>query len=80
MKLGRLRARKIGRRTIIPADNAESWFHRLPHMKTTNRQGAGVMTATSTAINGADILSDPLDEVVENITAGADIDSGLDRP
>lgn len=34
------------------------------------------MTATSTAINGAEYLSDPLDEVVENITAGADIDSG----
>lgn len=41
LKLGRLRARKIGRRTIIPADDAESWLHGLPHMKTTNRQGGG---------------------------------------
>ena len=36
LKLGRLRARKIGRRTIITADDAEGWLQRLPPMKTTN--------------------------------------------
>jgi excisionase family DNA binding protein len=30
LKLGRLRARKIGRRTIITEDDAEDWLHRLP--------------------------------------------------
>lgn len=27
---GRLRARKIGKRTIIGVDDAEEWLHRLP--------------------------------------------------
>ena len=31
-----LRARKIGRRTIITADDAESWLQRLPSMKRAN--------------------------------------------
>jgi excisionase family DNA binding protein len=34
IKLGRLRARKIGRRTIILEDDAEEWLRRLPLMKT----------------------------------------------
>lgn len=38
------------------------------------------MNAISTAINGAEYLSDPLDEVVENITATADIDGGRHCP
>ena len=29
---GRLRARKIGKRTIIPVDEAENWLQRLPVM------------------------------------------------
>jgi excisionase family DNA binding protein len=36
LKLGRLRARKIGRRTIITAEDAGSWLRRLPLMTTTN--------------------------------------------
>ncbi|HMF24094.1 MAG TPA: helix-turn-helix domain-containing protein [Pseudolabrys sp.] len=36
IRLGRLRARKIGRRTIITADDAESWLQRLPSMKRAN--------------------------------------------
>jgi excisionase family DNA binding protein len=30
IKTGRLRARKIGKRTIIAEDDAEDWFRRLP--------------------------------------------------
>jgi excisionase family DNA binding protein len=30
LKSGRLRARKIGRRTIITEDDAEDWLRRLP--------------------------------------------------
>jgi hypothetical protein len=30
IKLGRLRARKVGRRTIIAEDDAESWLRHLP--------------------------------------------------
>jgi len=33
---GRLCARKIGRRTIITEDDAESWLRHLPPVKTTN--------------------------------------------
>jgi excisionase family DNA binding protein len=33
LKLGRLQARKIGRHTIIPEDDAEAWLRRLPRMK-----------------------------------------------
>lgn len=33
LKLGRLHARKIGRRTVIPEDDAEAWLRRLPRMK-----------------------------------------------
>ena len=40
LKLGRLRARKIGRRTIITADDAEGWLQRLPCMKSTNGEAA----------------------------------------
>jgi excisionase family DNA binding protein len=39
IKLGRLRARKIGRRTIIATDDAEVWFRRLPLMKTAGGHG-----------------------------------------
>ena len=35
LKLGRLRARKIGRRTIIAEDDAQSWLRCLPLIKTT---------------------------------------------
>jgi excisionase family DNA binding protein len=33
IKLGRLQARKIGRRTVILEDDAEAWLRRLPRMK-----------------------------------------------
>lgn len=33
LKLGRLRARKIGKRTIITEDDAEDWLRRLPAME-----------------------------------------------
>ena len=36
IKLGRLRARKIGRRTIVTQDDAENWLQHLPPMKTIN--------------------------------------------
>lgn len=39
LKRGRLRARKIGRRTIIADDDAESWLGRLPSMKMANGRG-----------------------------------------
>ena len=39
LKLGRLRGRKIGRRTIIAEDDAESWLRRLPSMKMANGRG-----------------------------------------
>jgi len=32
---GRLRARKIGKRTIISVDDAEEWLHRLPVVRVT---------------------------------------------
>ena len=32
LKSGRLRARKIGKRTIIPVDDAEDWLQQLPVM------------------------------------------------
>jgi excisionase family DNA binding protein len=35
LKLGRLRARKIGRRTIIAEDDAEDWSRSLPIMNAT---------------------------------------------
>lgn len=34
IKSGRLRGRKIGRRTIITEDDAEDWLQRLPTMAT----------------------------------------------
>jgi excisionase family DNA binding protein len=34
IKSGRLRGRKIGRRTIITEDDAEEWLQRLPTMAT----------------------------------------------
>jgi excisionase family DNA binding protein len=34
IKLGRLRARKIGRRTVILEDDAKDWLRHLPLMKT----------------------------------------------
>ena len=34
IKSGRLRGRKIGRRTIITEDDAEDWLQRLPTMET----------------------------------------------
>jgi len=37
IKLGRLRARKIGRRTVILEDDAKDWSRRLPLMKTIDR-------------------------------------------
>ena len=36
IKLGRLRARKVGRRTIVTQDDAETWLRHLPRMKTIN--------------------------------------------
>ncbi|MET3968070.1 helix-turn-helix domain-containing protein [Bradyrhizobium sp. S3.9.1] len=33
LKSGRLRGRKIGRRTIIIEDDAEDWLRRLPAME-----------------------------------------------
>jgi excisionase family DNA binding protein len=36
IKLGRLRARKVGRRTIVTQDDAENWLRHLPPMKTIN--------------------------------------------
>ncbi len=32
LKYGRLRARKVGKRTIIAEDDAEDWLRRLPTM------------------------------------------------
>ena len=34
LKRGRLRGRKIGRRTIITEDDAEDWLRHLPAMAT----------------------------------------------
>jgi excisionase family DNA binding protein len=34
IKSGRLRGRKVGRRTIIAEDDAEDWLQRLPTMAT----------------------------------------------
>jgi excisionase family DNA binding protein len=34
IKEGRLRARKVGKRTIIGDDDAEEWFQRLPVIET----------------------------------------------
>jgi excisionase family DNA binding protein len=42
IKLGRLRARKIGRRTVILEDDAEDWSRRLPLMKTIDRPHGAV--------------------------------------
>jgi excisionase family DNA binding protein len=42
IKFGRLPARKIGRRTIIPADDAEGWLQHLPLMKPTSGHGEEV--------------------------------------
>jgi hypothetical protein len=36
IKLGRLRARKIGKRTIITEDDAEDWLQRLPTIASTS--------------------------------------------
>lgn len=32
LKAGRLRARKIGKRTVIAVDDAEEWLRNLPRM------------------------------------------------
>jgi excisionase family DNA binding protein len=32
LKSGRLRARKLGKRTLISIDDAENWFEQLPEM------------------------------------------------
>jgi excisionase family DNA binding protein len=32
LKAGRLRARKIGKRTVITVDDAEEWLRNLPRM------------------------------------------------
>jgi hypothetical protein len=42
IKLGRLRARKIGRRTVILEDDAKDWLRRLPFMKTIDRPHGAV--------------------------------------
>jgi excisionase family DNA binding protein len=34
IKMGRLRARKCGKRTIISEDDAEEWLRRLPLLET----------------------------------------------
>jgi excisionase family DNA binding protein len=34
IKLGRLRARKVGKRTIITDDDAEEWLRNLPQVET----------------------------------------------
>jgi len=34
IKMGRLSARKVGRRTLITIDDAEDWLRRLPVVKT----------------------------------------------
>ncbi|MBR1233668.1 helix-turn-helix domain-containing protein [Bradyrhizobium sp. AUGA SZCCT0182] len=34
IKLGRLRARKVGKRTIIADDDAEEWLRNLPQVET----------------------------------------------
>jgi len=39
LKRGRLRARKIGRRTIVTEDDAEAWLRRLPLVKMADRRG-----------------------------------------
>jgi excisionase family DNA binding protein len=36
LKFGRLRARKVGRRTVITEDDAEAWLRRLPPMPSSN--------------------------------------------
>lgn len=33
IRAGRLKARKVGKRTIIAVDDAEEWFARLPRVK-----------------------------------------------
>ncbi len=39
LKRGRLRARKIGRRTIVTEDDAEAWLRRLPFVKMIDGRG-----------------------------------------
>jgi excisionase family DNA binding protein len=36
LKSGRLRARKLGKRTLISIDDAEIWFQQLPEMGARN--------------------------------------------
>jgi len=38
---GRLRARKVGRRTIITAEDAAAWRNNLPDWKPDNGNGSG---------------------------------------
>ena len=40
IKLGRLQACKIGRRTVILEDHAEAWLRRLPRMKSARPQSS----------------------------------------
>ena len=42
IKLGRLKARKIGRRTVILEDDAKVWLRRLPRMKSADADGKAV--------------------------------------
>jgi hypothetical protein len=39
LKSGRLRGRKIGKRTIISQDDAEAWLQRLPTLPVTRTTG-----------------------------------------
>jgi hypothetical protein len=46
IKLGRLRAHKCGKRTIITADDAEDWLRRLPVMPSDRAEEARAQHGT----------------------------------